>query len=83
MHTIKINRALSTSTIGTTPGAASDMLNAVPESIIAALPSRLLAELLDAQWALACRSKELANREAIDEGAMWDARGQRLVELAA
>lgn len=82
MHTIKVNRALSLASIGGCPGSAGDMLGAIPTAVIEALPSRLLAELLDANWRLAQRSKALANAEAVAEGAVWDARHQRLREVA-
>ncbi|QIG79976.1 hypothetical protein [Stakelama tenebrarum] len=83
MHPIKINRALNAAAIGSCPGSASDMLAAIPDSVVAALPGRLLAELLDANWQLAQRSKSLAAREALDEGAVWDDRRERMIELAA
>lgn len=82
MSTIKINRALKLAAIGTNPGSAADMLAAIPADVIEALPARLLAELLDANWSLACRSKSLADAAACDEGAVWDARHQRLRAVA-
>lgn len=83
MHTIKINRALAGAAIGRNPGSALDMLAAIPATVIDALPARLLAELLDANWSLAQASKALAHTDACAEGAIWDARRQQLREIAA
>lgn len=59
------------------------MLDAIPAEVVAALTSRQLAALLDAMWQTACASKALANREAIAEGAIWDARRGQMREIAA
>lgn len=72
-HQIKINRALQQSTIGTCPGTASTMLAAIPVEVIAALPARLIAQMLDANWQLAGASKATADVEAIGAGFVWDA----------
>jgi hypothetical protein len=58
------------------------MLDAVPPAILSALPSAALADLLDAMWQLAERSKSAAIAAAIDDGALWDARAGRLREIA-
>lgn len=82
-HSIKINRALRQSSIGTNPASASAMLAGIPASIIEAVTSRQLADLLDANWSLAQETKALAALAWIDEGAIWDARQQRLRDIAA
>lgn len=82
MSTVKVNRALALASVGRNPASASDMLAAIPQAIIAALTSRQIAELMDAMWHACQRSKALAAQDAIDEGAIWDARRQQLVELA-
>ncbi len=82
MASVKINRALKMAKIGDNPGSASDMLDAIPAKIIKQLPSRLLADLLDANWALAQASKALANRETCENGAVWDGRHQALRDIA-
>lgn len=82
-HSIKISRALAQSGVGRYPGSAHAMLAAVPESIVAALTSRQIADMLDAMWSACQTAKADANREAVDEGAVWDARRQTLRELAA
>ena len=80
-HTIKVNRALTQSKIGNHPASAAAMLQAIPADIIAALPARLLAQLLDAQWALASSSKAIATHEAVQEGIIWDADQNRSREI--
>lgn len=95
-HATKVNNALALSRIGGWTGSndhdtmqgpchasALAMLDAIPDEVIAALPARLLAQLIDANWALAQQSKAIAAAEAIAEGAVWDARSQRLREIAA
>jgi hypothetical protein len=81
-HDIKINRALRSAAIGRFPGSVAAMLGALPRGVIASVSSRVLADLLDAAWALAQESKAAALRDAIDEGAIWDSRRQVMVGLA-
>lgn len=81
MHTIKIKRALKLSTIGSCHGSAHAMLAAIPQSVVTSLTSKQLAELIDANWRLAVASKVIAERDIVNEGAVWDARSQRLIEL--
>ncbi len=76
-HTIKVNRAMSLAAIGAYPESARAMLRAIPTIVVAALTSRQLAALLDANWALARNSKAVAARAVLDDGGVWDAtRGQ-------
>lgn len=83
MSTIKVNRALKIATIGDCPGSASDMLGLIPAAVIQQVNSRTLAALIDGMWQACQASKAIAAREAIDEGAIWDARRERMVELVA
>ena len=83
MHTIKIKRALRLSTIGSCHYSAMAMLDAIPETVVAALTSAQIAELIDANWRLAQASKAIAEREIVAEGAVWDARTERMIELRA
>ena len=82
-HSIKVNRAIAQSKIGNHPNSAAAMLRSIPSDIIAALPARLLAQLLDAQWALSGDSKAIATREAVQEGTIWDAAQNRSREIGA
>ena len=82
MPSIKINRAIAAARIGAHPACAHDMLEAIPAKIVKRLPARLLAEMLDANWALAQASKALANKETCEFGAVWDSRTQRLRDIA-
>lgn len=82
MHSIKIKRALKLSTIGSCSGSAIAMLDAIPQSVVAALTSAQLADLIDANWRLAGASKAIAERDAVAEGAVWDARNQRHIPLS-
>lgn len=81
-HSIKVNRALRNSGIGAYPSSAATMLAAIPEDIIDHLPARLIAKLLDANWRLAGQSKAIACADAITEGAIWDAKHERHLEIA-
>lgn len=81
-HAIKIKRALRLSKIGACSGSALAMLDAIPASAVAGLPAKALAELLDAMWRACQEAKALAESGAVAEGAIWDARSQRLREIA-
>lgn len=82
-HTIKIARAKTLAGIGPYHRSFEAMLAAVPASVVAKLSSRQLAELIDANWCLAQSAKALAEREAIDNGFVWDARTSQARDLAA
>lgn len=82
-HSIRVKRALAMSDVGRYPASAAAMLDAIPAEVIAALPARLIAKLLDANWALAQASKCIAEKDALAEGAIWDASGNRYREIAA
>ncbi|SFP86298.1 hypothetical protein [Tranquillimonas alkanivorans] len=80
-HQIKVSRALKQAKVGAFPQSASAMLQAIPASARDTLTSAQLAELLDAMWSVAETSKSRAAREVVDEGGVWDARGQSFREL--
>jgi len=82
-HSTKINRARKASVIGDCPGSFAAMVDLVPASARATLTGRQIGELADAMWRACQQSKAIAAREAIDEGAVWDARSGRLREIAA
>ncbi len=65
MSTIKINRAVRLTKMGAYPTTTRDMLRSIPQAVVEALNSRQLAQLLDANWDLAQRSKAIALREGI------------------
>ena len=81
-HSIKVNRAIAQSKIGSHTNSAAAMMLSIPSDIIAALPARLLAQLLDSQWALSAYSQEIATREAVQEGIIWDATQNRSREIS-
>jgi hypothetical protein len=81
MMSIKIERALRKSRIGDYPSSAGAMLDAVPDTVVAALSSDQLAALLDALWHSCQLSKTIARREAIETGGVWCARRHAFLEL--
>jgi hypothetical protein len=81
MGAIKTSKALRKASIGVNPGSASAMLALIPARIQDRLPASDLAQLVDAIWRACQASKSIAAAEILDEGAIWDARKQRLVEL--
>lgn len=81
-HQIKVKRALAMSSVGKTPASAQAMIAAIPDAVIDNLPARLIAQLLDANMALARASKDIAIRDAINEGAVWDSSRQAMREIA-
>lgn len=82
MHTIKINRARKLSTTGKYPESFSAMLNHIPSRLIERLTSREIADMIDALWNASLKAKELQDAAIVAEGAVWDAKRQRLIELA-
>lgn len=83
MSSIKINRAIALAKTGKNPGCALDMMAAIPANVVAHLPARLLAEMIDANWQLALASKAISTSGACDEGVIWDAANGRLRDIAA
>ena len=82
MNQIKIAKARKKSSIGSGPMTWRVHLEAVPRSVVARLTSTELAELIDAMRSLTQATKAFHEREIVDEGAIWDARQQRLREIA-
>jgi hypothetical protein len=81
MSDIKIKRAYARSEIGRYPASRAAMLDIIPSSVISACTSVQLAELLDAVWTGCQSAKNIALRDAMQDGAVWD--GQRMREIAA
>lgn len=82
-HSRKVKRAYAIARIGAHPASRRAMLDHVPDSALDALTAAQLAELLDAMWSLAQDSKALADREAIQDGGVWDSKRQMRREFAA
>ena len=82
-HTRKVDKAVRMSGISDHSESAAVMLRAIPDEVIAALPARLIAQLIDANSALAGASKAIAAAEAVETGIIWDARQGRSREIAA
>ena len=80
-HSIKINRAVKLSSIGKYPTSCSAMLGHVPQTLIDRLTAAELAEVLDSLWSCAQKSKAIHERDIVAEGAVWDAKSERLIEL--
>ncbi|MEN9854948.1 MAG: hypothetical protein RLZZ157_74 [Pseudomonadota bacterium] len=81
MTSIKRNRAQGLTSLGHHPRTFSAMYDAIPESILMALPAKQIAILIDAQWLLASKSKMLAEIEAIENGFVWDHKKDKAVSL--
>jgi len=81
MHQIKIGRAIKLASIGRYHRSCDAMLKHVQPELIDRLTAGELAMVLDALWACAQKSKGIAEREIVAEGAVWDATSQRLIEL--
>lgn len=83
MSQIKITRARRLAIIGNCPGSFAAMVEAIPAAAIAALSSKAIAAVVDANWQLASASKAIAARDAISEGGVWDSREECFRALAA
>lgn len=82
-HAIKIDRARKLSATGAYPATFGAMLAHVSPAVIEAAPARLLATIIDDLARASTAAKEIAIREAIDEGVVWDGQHQVLREIAA
>lgn len=71
---IKSNRVAKLCDLACYPNSYAAMVAAIPDAVWDALPARLIAELIEANWRLAGNSKALAAREALENGFVWDAR---------
>lgn len=80
---IKLSRARRLCDTGRYPATYDVLLDHVPDALIDRLTAAEIAEMIDAMYRCSARAKALAARDAIDEGCVWDARRQRLVELQA
>lgn len=80
-HSIKLNRACGLSRVGVYPHTASSIIDAIPPDIVAALPARLLASLIDTIWARQIATKARHERDLIDEGYIWDSTRGRMLDL--
>jgi hypothetical protein len=78
---IKITRAIRKSHIADCPSSVMAMVDVVPMSVVGALSSAQLADLIDGLWRVCQTSKSIAEREAIDAGAVWCSRRNRFLEL--
>lgn len=79
--TIKISRAYNKADVGKHPASRDAMMMHLPTALVATMTSAQLAGVLDALWSCAQQSKSIAEREIVSEGAVWDAKSQRLIEL--
>jgi len=79
---VKYDRATAKAAVGKFPGSRDAMWAAIPVDVIGALTSTQLAHLLDAMWGACQEAKRIAEAEVVSNGAVWDARHQRLRELA-
>lgn len=82
-HSRKVSRAIAMSRIGDCRESASAMLRAIPDEVIAALPARLIAQIIDANWRLARVNQAMGQADAINNGCIWDERQQRHRDIAA
>lgn len=83
MFAIKHARARAQSTLGSCPSSFDAMWEHIPFAVIAALNSSTLAQLVDALWTCAQRSKALAEQEVVDTGGVWDADGNCFRKIAS
>ena len=60
---IKLSRTARICDLARYPQSYSAMLAAIPPAVVEALPARLLAELVEASWQLAERSKHIVRQE--------------------
>ena len=81
MSALKRSRAQSMSTLGPYHESFSAMWRYLPDDVVAALPSPLIAKLIERLWACAEKSKVLAEREVVRDGGVWDERSASFREI--
>jgi hypothetical protein len=79
--TIKISRAKKLSRIGVFHTSFDACLTRIPPAVVTALSAQLLADLVDAIWAACQDAEDRTEREAIADGAVWDAVSEKFVEF--
>lgn len=82
MHTIKINRARKIATTGKYPTSFAAMLDCIPSRLIERLTAREIADMIDVLWNASEKAKAIQDAAIVAEGAVWDAKSQRMIELA-
>lgn len=80
---IKLNRARRLSEVGRYPQTYEAVLGSLSPEVVAALNARLLAKLLDDVWTSWKETRRIHEADIVAEGAVWDAGGERLREIAA
>ena len=81
LHSRKINRARTLTTLGKYPSSFGAMLNYVSDDLRASLTSKQLAAMIDALEKCSKESMAICERACIDEGGVWNAEKQRFVYL--
>lgn len=78
---IKVQRARGMCRVGAYPQSYRAVIDAIGDEILAALSARRIAILADRVWDSWAKTKALHERAIVDEGAVWDDRSSRLIEL--
>jgi hypothetical protein len=82
-HAIKRERARRLCPVGRYPETYAALSAHLPDRLLDRLTARDLADVIEAFARVSGTAKALADREAVANGCVWDARAGRLVEIAA
>lgn len=80
---IKLNRARSLSSIGSTPRTFDAFVGSIPGTVVNRLSAAQIAAIIDAMHQVGQTSKHLADQEAVENGGVWDHRRNAFRPLAA
>jgi hypothetical protein len=80
-HAIKRERARRLCPVGRYPETYAALSAHLPERLVERLSARDLADVIEAFDLVSSTGKALADREAVANGCVWNARAGRLVEI--
>jgi hypothetical protein len=80
ISTIKYRRACVKARVGRFPTSAGAMIDRIPPDVLTALSGAQIASLMDAMWDACQEAKDIAIRDAVADGAVFD--GHRMREIA-
>lgn len=81
MNEMKIDKSRNYCRIGNTASSFEAAVSIIPKSAIEEMTAKSIGQLVDAIWESWVETKRIHDADIIDEGAVWDEKSQRMVEL--
>jgi hypothetical protein len=81
MNEIKIDKSKNYCHLGNKEDSFNAVISIIPENAIDEMTSKSLGKLIDAIWKSWTETKKIHDADIVSEGAVWDEKTQRLIEL--